>query len=426
MDTLFSLINRAGIEMFAGSEGTSGGSSAREGRGPLGDFWYNPVTGNMIGPREVMAIGTAYACIDRYQSTFASLPCVVYEKIGPNRQREATNHPAYYVVHDVANDQQTASEMFSTALIHILGWGNFIARQVLSPRKDVIALETLEPWRTRIEKKERGVKTFTYTREDGSKEILFDGDVLHIPGAGFDGVKGYTPVELLQRTFCGVAATEEYTRNFMANSGIPPAYISIPGKATDATMATFHRFLMSQFNVEKAGRLGVIDQGAKVETVSMKHSDLQFIELRKFQREEMCAVYNMPPSRVQNMERSTYSNAEQEDRNYAKHTILPLCVRIEKRLNWSLFGPREGGRFYCQFDLDELYRGDAISWTQALKNRFEIAGLTPNEVRIDDNREPLDKEGADDLYLGSGMMPLSKALQAPIASAPPPAVEGAK
>ena len=387
--------------------------------GPEDDFWYHPVTrtGRYLSPETALAIDAVYACCDRLASTISSLPFQVYERLRNGGKRVAYDHPLYYVIHDSPNEELSAVEFWYAQVLQVELWGNAISRQVTSARNDVIELQMLMPWRVEVKRSPEGVRYYIHHLDNGDREILFDGDVLHIAGPGYDGLNGYSPIELHRRTFGAADHAEDYTSRFLANNGIPPAYISFPTALSPKSYSTLREWLLKILNRVHAGQPQVLDRGMEIKTVPINHRDLQYIELRGFQVEQICRIYNMPPHRVQKLDRSTNNNIEHQDIEYTKHTIIPRCRRIESRVNKSLLGIREGQTYFVEFNLDALYRGDMLSRAQAFGQMINTAQLMPNEARALENRNPV--KGGNELYIQSGTVPLSQMLNPPEPPAAP-------
>jgi HK97 family phage portal protein len=152
--------------------------------------------------------------------------------------------------------------------------------------------------------------------------------------------------------------------------------------------------------------MGVLEEGMEIATIPVNHRDLQFLELRKFQLEEIARIYRVPLHLIQSLDRATNNNIEHQAIDFVMHTIRPWCVRIERRLNKCLFGPREGQRYFAEFNLDSLLRGDAASRAAFYSGLRNIGAITANEIRAKENMNPHPNPAADELYVQGAMVPL--------------------
>lgn len=396
--------------------------------GPDHDYWYQPVSKPGISSQAALAVDTWWACCDRYASTISSLPFQVFERL-PKGKRTAYDHPLYYVIHDAPNKELSAVEFWYTAVFQLRWLGNFIAKQVTSKRNDVMQLVILDPTKIEVKRASQedpllrsleysGSRYYVHHLENGEVEVLFEDDVLHLAGPSLDGLRGCNPVEIHRRTIGGADNAEDYTSTFLANNGLPPAYISHPLALSPKSHSAITTWLRKVLHRSGVGLAQVLDRGMEIKTVPINHRDLQYIELRKFQVEQICRINNMPPHRVQSLDRATFSNIEHQDLEYVKHTIMPVCRRIESRVNKSLLGVREGRKYFCEFNLDALYRGDMVSRSQAFQTKIFSAQLSPNEARGYENENPY--EGGDTYWMQSGTQPVDRLLNPPEPPVPAP------
>ena len=133
--------------------------------------------------------------------------------------------------------------------------------------------------------------------------------------------------------------------------------------------------------------------GFKYSRISISPDEAQFIQTRKFQAEEICRIFSVPPTLVQLESQTTYNNVEQQNLQFARHTISPWTKRIEQEIDRKLIQSRERPDIYSKFSLNDLYRGDmqtrASFYTQMLQNGV----LNINEVRMKEDMNPT--EGGD-------------------------------
>ena len=136
---------------------------------------------------------------------------------------------------------------------------------------------------------------------------------------------------------------------------------------------------------------------------------MQYLELRKFQIEEIARAYRVPLHMIGELARSTNNNIEHQGLEWATNTIRPECTRIERRINMQLFGPRESAVLYAEFNLDALMRGDSAGRAAYLSAMRNIGVLNANEIRAIDNRNPY--EGGEVYMVQGAMIPVAMAGQ---------------
>ena len=144
--------------------------------------------------------------------------------------------------------------------------------------------------------------------------------------------------------------------------------------------------------------------------ISMPNNEAQFLETRKFQVAEICRIYRVPPHLVGDLEHATFSNIEHQGISFAVHTIRPWLVRIEQSINRALFSDIEKGRFYVQFNIDGLMRGDYKSRMEGYAIARQNGWMSANDIRELENLNPLSEEEGGNAYLINGnMIPINLA-----------------
>ena len=153
-----------------------------------------------------------------------------------------------------------------------------------------------------------------------------------------------------------------------------------------------------------ASRVAVLEEGMTFAPLSMPNNEAQFLETRRFQVEEICRIYRVPPHMVGDLSRATFSNIEHSSIDFAVHTIRPWLVRIEQAMNRALFPEREKGRFYVQFNLDGLMRGDYKSRMEGYAIARQNGWMSANDIRELENQNPISEEEGGNEYLCNGNM----------------------
>ena len=140
------------------------------------------------------------------------------------------------------------------------------------------------------------------------------------------------------------------------------------------------------------------------EPLTMPNNEAQFLETRKFQVNEICRIFRVPPHMIGDLDRATFSNIEHQSISFAVHTIRPWLVRIEQAMNRALFADSEKGRFYVQFNLDGLMRGDYKSRMEGYAIARQNGWMSANDIRELENLNPLSDEDGGNVYLVNGNM----------------------
>ncbi|MDD3750293.1 MAG: phage portal protein, partial [Firmicutes bacterium] len=304
-----------------------------------------------------------------------------------------------------------------TLMSHLLLWGNAYAQVLRNGRGQPIALYPLLPNKMEVSRAANGDLVYTYRRDTEESRInpnsgivtLRRDEILHIPGLGFDGLIGYSPIAMAKNAIGMSLATEEYGASFFANGANPGGVLEHPGVIKDIQRVkdSWNSAYQGSGN---AHRIAVLEEGMKFQAIGIPPEQAQFLETRKFQINEIARIFRIPPHMVGDLEKSSFSNIEQQSLEFVKYTLNPWVVRWEQSLQQSLLLPSEKNSIFIKFNVDGLLRGDYQSRMNGYAVGRQNGWLSANDIREleDMNRIPAEEGG--DLYLVNGnMLPLSQA-----------------
>ncbi|MEA5097870.1 MAG: phage portal protein [Burkholderiaceae bacterium] len=240
-------------------------------------------------------------------------------------------------------------------------------------------------------------------RPKGGYVTLRKDEVLHIPGLGFDGLIGYSPIAMAKNAIGMALATEEYGASFFANGANPGGVLEHPGVIKDVQRVkdSWNAAYQGSGN---AHRVAVLEEGMKFQAIGIPPEQAQFLETRKFQINEIARIFRVPPHMVGDLEKSSFSNIEQQSLEFVKFTLDPWVVRWEQALSQALLLPSEKSDVFIRFNLDGLLRGDYASRMTGYATGRQNGWLSANDIREleDMNRIPASEGG--DLFLVNGSM----------------------
>jgi HK97 family phage portal protein len=361
-------------------------------------FFGGTASGKTVNERTAMQTTAVYACVRILAETIASLPLNVYRSTD-NGKEKATDHQLYYLLHDEPNPEMTSFVFRETLMSHLLLWGNAYAQIIRDGRGKVLALYPLLPDRMTVDRTTDGRLYYEY-RKDTGYVILRPEDILHIPGLGFDGLVGYSPIAMAKNAIGMAIATEEYGSKFFANGASPGGVLEHPGVVKDPARIreSWNAVYQGSGN---AHRIAVLEEGMKFQSIGIPPEQAQFLETRKFQTEEICRIFRVPPHLVANLDKATFSNIEHQSISFVVHTIRPWLVRLEQGMNKALLSPSEKGRYFVGFVVDGLLRGDYASRMQGYAIGIQNGFLSPNDVRTLENMNTIEH---GDIYAMNGNM----------------------
>lgn len=368
--------------------------------------------GKSVTPRNAIQVSVVYACVRVIAETIASLPFGVFQETTEGSVK-ALEHPLYRIIHDEPNSEMTSFIWREAMLTHLLLWGNSYSQIIRSGRGKIIGLYPLLPDHMEVDRDEKsGQLTYTYSTTKGETVRLRPEDVLHIPGLGFDGIMGYSPIAVEKNAIGLGIAAEEYGSKFFSNGATPSGILTHPNTVKNPK-ALREAWMEAYGGSSNSNRVAILEEGMTFTRISMPNNEAQFLETRKFQVSEICRIYRVPPHMIGDLDRATFSNIENQSISFAVHTIRPWLVRIEQAMNRALFPEKEKGIFYVRFNMDGLMRGDYKSRMEGYAIGRQNGWLNANDIRALENMNPIPEEQGGNVYLVNGnMIPIHVAAQA--------------
>ena len=368
-------------------------------------------SGKPVNETTAMQTTAVYACVRILSETIASLPLHVYQYIDGGGKEMVPDHPLYHVLHDEPNDEMTSFVFRETLMSHLLIWGNAYAQIIRDGAGRVLALYPLLPNRMDVQRNDRGEIYYVYSRSSdenpnfkGYGDIkLKKEDVLHIPGLGFDGLIGYSPIAMAKNAVGMTLACEEYGASFFANGANPGGVLEHPGVLKDPAKVreSWNSVYRGSNNAHK---IAVLEEGMKYQQIGIPPEEAQFLETRKFQINEIARLYRIPPHMVGDLEKSSFSNIEQQSLEFVKYTLDPWVIRWEQSLQRALLLPGEKAKYFIKLNVDGLLRGDYASRMSGYATGRQNGWFSTNDIREMENMNPLSDEEGGNLYLINGNM----------------------
>ena len=351
-------------------------------------FFGSSSAGKRVNERSAMQMTAVYSCVRILAEAVAGLPLHLYRYKEDGGKEKAIDHPLYLLLHDEPNPEMSSFVFRETLMTHLLLWGNAYAQIIRNGKGEVIALYPLMPDRMTVDRDRDGKLYYEYTvsMDDaptvkGSLVRLHPSDVLHIPGLGFDGLVGYSPIAMAKNAIGMAIACEEYGAKFFANGAAPGGVLEHPGTIKDPQRV--RESWQSTFGGSgNSNKIAVLEEGMKYTPIGISPEQAQFLETRKFQINEIARIFRVPPHMVGDLEKSSFSNIEQQSLEFVKYTLEPWLVRWEQSIQRTLFSPEEKKRYFAKFNVEGLLRGDYASRMSGYATaRRRISIMTILELR---------------------------------------------
>ena len=369
------------------------GTETRTAALPSDPYWANFAAMRSIGAPTadniLSNLAVATRCIALRSELLASVPLFLFRRTPDGGRERADDNPLNGTLHDIANGGQSAFE-FRELLIRCLDlFGNAFARIDRNARGQVTALWPLLPGDVQVDRLANG--RLRYRIYSGTRtEALLQEEVLHIRAASRDGVMGLSPIAVARGSLALALAHQETAASLSQNSLRPSGLLVYPQTLSATQRQQIKDGAASAYaGSQQAGKMMLIDAGAKYEALSFSPEDAQFLETRKLANEDIARIFGLPPTCVGLVDKATYSNTEQESRALVQNALGPLAGRIEAAMARCLLTDVGRRTLYIEHDLNGLLRGDVKARFDAYRLAREIGVYSANDIRRKENEPPI-------------------------------------
>lgn len=355
---------------------------------------YTTVTGKSVTATSAMQVTTVFACVRVLSESVGMLPCKLYKQTG-DKKEVASAHNVHRLLSVAPNSYMTAQEFWELLVVCLCLRGNFYAyKNTLGG--EVRELLPIDPSRVKPKMNEDWSVSYEVRFKDGVKTLTQD-ELWHVRLFTVDGLNGLNPIAYARQAISLGLSTEEHGSRLFTNGAVASGVLRTEQALTDDA---FER-LKTQFHGEHMGVANahkpmILEMGLDWKPISLNAEDSQFLETRRFQRDEICAIFRVPPHLVANIQNASLNNTETLGLQFMNYSLVPYLTRIEMRVLVGLLSAKDQKNYYAKFNAGALLRGD-------IKTRFEqyVKGiqngiLSPNECREYEDLNP--REGGE-IYL---------------------------
>ncbi len=369
-------------------------------------------SGVSVTPATAMNCAAVLAAINVLSQDIAKLPLLIYRRLPGGGREVATDHPLYPLLARKPNPYQSRFTFREQGQAHLLLRGNAYLLKVHT-RGRLTALVPLNPERVAIwvgggepfYEVARSVGCIESHYLQGLPARLSQESVIHIPGLSMDGVGGVSVIQYARETIGLALATEQYGAKLFGQGARPSGTLTHPGKlSADGASRLRDSWSSAYSGIANAGKVAVLEEGMKFEALALSNEDAQFLGSRQFSIVEIARIFRLPPHKLMDLGRATWSNIEQMSMEYVNDSLMPWLERWEAALEDGLLANEDRDEYFIEHDISRLLRGDSTSRSNYIKSLFYTGGLTVNEVRDIEGRNPV--EGGDRRYIPVNMAPL--------------------
>lgn len=363
-------------------------------------------TGVSVTVEKAMGVPAVWASTNFISSELASLPLQVYRSGPEGRIDVARGDRLHTLLHDVVNDDKVTSFKWrKQTMMSVLTGGRAFTFIERSRAGRVANLWPLDPKTVTVRRRDNRT---SYEVKDGQRTIAYEaGEILDLPFLLLaDGLSHLSPVSTLKNAIGLAIAMEEYASRFFHGGGVPPLSLHGPMASPNAVRRATSAIddAMRQVSQENRNVL-YMPAGHELKPIGFHPEQGQLMEARLFQLREIARIYSIPPSFLQDLQFGTFSNTEQQDLHFVKHTLMQWLELWEQELNAKLFGPRNQSGRFAEFNVDGLLRGDFKTRMDGYAQGIQNAVMTPDEARRMENR-PTKGGRADSLFINSAVVPV--------------------
>jgi HK97 family phage portal protein len=360
--------------------------------------------GVLVNEKQAMRLSTAFGCIKIISEDLSRLPLEIFQSMPDSSMRLATEHRCYPYLHDRPNPDMSSTVWRGAWLASALAYGNGYCWIKRDRAARVIGLYLLAPDKTspvRI----NGKLAFATTQTDTGEAAYIDPEnILHMPGLTLDGIIGLSPIQTCKNSFGLGIAAEKFGAQFFGNGARATGVLSHPATLDTEAYENLKKSVREWATGEAALRPIILEEGMKWEQITIPPNDAQFLETRKFQKEEVACLYRVPMHLLQDLSRATNNNIEHQGLDYVRFCLAPWAVRMEQEINFKLLG----GPFVAEHNLNDLQRGDFASQTTGFSTLRNIGVYSANDILRALRQNPIPaEEGGDVRTVQGAMIPLS-------------------
>lgn len=360
-------------------------------RSPFGDFWFQPVTtrtssGVRVGADGAMQLSAVFACVRVLAESFSVLPLQFLRLSARGDPKPATKHPLYRLLSTRPCATINPFSWRELLMGHLALRGNAFCRIVSNASGEIVELPPIHPDLVKIELLDNGSWRYRVKRpgRPGEDEILTRDMVWHIRGLSGDGIVGYNPIELARENLGEALSAQGFASRWYANDAKPTAgWIEMPPsvRMDESKRETFRESLQRVYGGVNRGKMMVLEAGMKYHATSITQEDMQFLEGRQFKVGEIARIFRVPPHKIGDLSKATFSNIEQQALEFWTDTMHPWCERFEAAIKFDLLLERDQDRYDVEFDMRGMMRGDTIARSQYYQSGVQNGWLLRNEAR---------------------------------------------
>lgn len=358
----------------------------------------------LVNEDTAMTVPAVWAAVNFLSGTLAGLPLKVYRKTKDGREEASGVLPT--ILHDAINDGCSSFEWRKHFFDCVLTTGRGLSYIERGPNgRSVIGIWQMDPSKVRIER--NGMRK-VYIYSDGGQDKTYQAqDIIDVPFMlKKDGLSHRSPINSGKEAIGQAIAAMNYGSKFFQNGGIPPFVITGNFQSEASLVRAGEDLRKAVRKASKESRSALtLPEGLELKPIGVDPEKTQLLEMQRFAVEQIARIYSMPPTFLQDLTHGTFSNTEQQDLHFVKHTLKRWAEQFEQELNLKIFGARSRSQ-YVELNMDGLLRGDFKARMEGYATAVTHGILKPNEARRRENLP--DDPAANQLFIQGATVPISQ------------------
>lgn len=371
----------------------------------IGDDFLLPV--NSVTASNAQKIATVFSCVDIKAKALSVMPIQLYKKSEDGK--EAYKEHNLYDLLRFEPNPTLISSLFKKIISQDIDLrGNHYTQIIRNGLGHIVKLVPLQADLMQLTILENNTKEFIY---NGVKVDSYR--ILHlydIPDS--TGLKGLSKIQFAKESLNFAKNTAEHGNKLFKNGGTPTGIFEHEKTLNDDAWERLQTDIDSKMTgLKNAGKPYLLEDGLTYKALTITNSDSQWLESRKYNREEVAAIFGVPVAMLNDASNTAYGNLEQKYIEFYTGTVFPLTTIIEEQLRQSLLTKNEKKYLIIKFKYNALLRVDTKTRTAYYKARFDIGSITPNEVRSYEDENNI--EHGDQTYVQLNLTTLEKSQKIP-------------
>lgn len=344
-------------------------------------FGHETNSGEKVTVNSALGVPAVYACVNILANGIATLPMQVFKRTTTGRTRDK-KHAVAKLLETRPNPYQGPFKFKHLMETHRNLWGNSYVNIDWGADGRPRALWLLNPAQTDpVVDTAKNELWYHTTLPNGDNVKIWHGDIIHLTSLSTDGIKGKPSIQVIRESIGSAQAAQKFKSSFFRRGASTAGVLKVDGMLnTDAKNVVREEWERANSGINNAQRIAVLDAGLDYQSIQMPLKDAQFVESMKFDKTEIATFYNIPLHMVNELERATHSNIEQQAIDFIRNTLSPIYTQYQEEFSYSLFSEREMLEYYIKFNLEALLRADKKTQGEFYKLMTEIGAYSINKV----------------------------------------------